>query len=82
MKQEYQDQIDKYVLGQMDDTGKATFEQEAAQNAELQEQLQFTMDVASATKEGLLQQIIVRQVADMMHVPLLPWKRLTQSLVR
>ena len=50
MKQEYQDQIDKYVLGQMDDTGKATFEQEAAQNAELQEQLQFTKDVASATK--------------------------------
>ena len=50
MKQEYQDQIDKYVLGQMDDTEKTAFEQEAAQNTELQEQLQFTKDVASATK--------------------------------
>ena len=40
MKQEYQDQIDKYVLGQMDDTEKSAFEQEAAQNVELQEQLQ------------------------------------------
>ena len=50
MKQEYQDQIDKYVLDQMDDTEKTEFEQEAAQNAELQEQLQFTQDVASATK--------------------------------
>lgn len=50
MKQEYQDQIDKYVLDQMDDTEKTVFEQEAAQNTELQEQLQFTRDVASATK--------------------------------
>lgn len=50
MKQEYQDQIDKYVLGQMDDTEKSEFEQEAAQNTELQEQLQFTKDVTSATK--------------------------------
>lgn len=50
MKIEFQDQIDKYVLGQMDDTEKAAFEQEAAHNTELQEQLQFTKDVASATK--------------------------------
>ena len=50
MKQEYQDQIDNYVLDQMDDTEKTAFEQEAAQNAELQEQLQFTKDVALATK--------------------------------
>ena len=50
MKQGYQDQIDKYVLDQMDDTEKTAFEQEAAQNAELQEQLRFTQDVASATK--------------------------------
>jgi len=50
MKQEYQDQIDKYVLDQMDDTEKTAFEQEAAQNAELQEQLQFTRDVALTTK--------------------------------
>ena len=50
MKQEYQDQIDKYVLGQMDNTEKMVFKQEATQNAELQEQLQFTKDVASATK--------------------------------
>ena len=50
MKQEYQDQIDKYVLGQMDNTEKTVFEQEAAQNTELQEQLQFTKDVVSATK--------------------------------
>ena len=50
MKQEYQDQIDKYVLGQMDDTEKSVFEQDVAQDAELQEQLQFTQDVASATK--------------------------------
>lgn len=50
MKQEYQDRIDKYVLGQMDDTEKSVFEQDVAQDAELQEQLQFTKDVASATK--------------------------------
>ena len=50
MKQEYQEQIDKYVLGQMDDTEKSVFEQDAAQDAELQEQLHFTLDVASATK--------------------------------
>lgn len=50
MKQEYQDRIDKYVLGQMDDTEKSEFEQEAAQNTELQEQLQFTKVVTSATK--------------------------------
>ena len=50
MKQEYQDKIDKYVLDQMDDTEKSEFEQEAAQNTELQEQLQFTKDVTSATK--------------------------------
>lgn len=50
MKIEFQDQIDKYVLGQMDDTEKAAFEQEAAHNTELQEQLQFTKDVTSATK--------------------------------
>ena len=50
MKQEYQDQIDKYVLGQMDDTEKSVFEQDVAQDAELQEQLQFTKDVTSATK--------------------------------
>ena len=34
----------------MDDTEKTAFEQEATQNAELQEQLQFTKDVALATK--------------------------------
>ena len=50
MKQEYQDKIDKYVLGQMDDTEKSVFEQDVAQDAELQEQLQFTKDVTSATK--------------------------------
>ena len=50
MKQEYQDQIDKYVLDQMDDTEKSAFEQEAAQNSELQEQLQFTRVVTTATK--------------------------------
>lgn len=50
MKQEYQDQIDKYVLGQMDDTEKSVFEQDVAQDAELQEQLLFTKDVTSATK--------------------------------
>ena len=50
MKQEYQDQIDKYVLGQMDDTEKSVFEQDVAQDAGLQEQLQFTKDVTSATK--------------------------------
>lgn len=50
MKIEFQDQIDKYVLGQMDDTEKKAFEQEVNHNAELLEQLQFTQDVASATK--------------------------------
>jgi hypothetical protein len=50
MKQEYQDQIDKYVLGQMTDTEKSTFEQEVAHDAELQEQFLFTQDVALATK--------------------------------
>lgn len=50
MKQEYQDQIDKYVLGQMDDAEKSAFEQDVAQNIEIQEQLEFTQDVASAAK--------------------------------
>ena len=50
MKQEYQEQIDKYVLDQMDNAERTAFEQEAAQDTELQEQLQFTQDVASATK--------------------------------
>ena len=34
----------------MDDAEKTAFEQEAAKNAELQKQLQFTKDVTSATK--------------------------------
>ena len=50
MKQEYQDQIDKYVLGQMDEAEKSSFEQIVAADAEIQEQLQFTQEVASATK--------------------------------
>lgn len=50
MKIEFQDQIDKYVLGRMGDTERAIFEKEVAKNAELQEQLQFTQDVISATK--------------------------------
>jgi len=50
MKIDFQDQIDKYVLDQMDDTEKTAFEQDVERDAELQEQLQFTKDVASATK--------------------------------
>lgn len=50
MKIEFQDQIDKYVLDQMDNAERTAFEQEAAQDTELQEQLQFTQNVASATK--------------------------------
>ena len=50
MKIDFQDQIDKYVLGQMDDTEKSAFEQEVTQDVELQEQLQFTLEVVSATK--------------------------------
>ena len=50
MKIEFQDQIDKYVLDQMDDTEKTSFEQSATLDTELQEQLQFTHDVASAIK--------------------------------
>lgn len=50
MKIDFQDQIDKYVLDQMDDTEKTAFEQDVEREAELQEQLQFTKDVASATK--------------------------------
>jgi pantoate kinase len=50
MKQEFQAQIDKYVLRQMDEAEMSAFEQDVAVDAEIQEQLQFTQEVASATR--------------------------------
>ena len=58
MKQEYQDQIDKYVLGQMDDTEKSVFEQDVAQDAGLQipQQLynQISCELPRCEQQGLL----------------------------
>ena len=48
MNQEYQDKIDKYLLGQMSDTESLNFEKEMAEDKDLMEQLEFTKNVKDA----------------------------------
>lgn len=50
MKIENQDNIDRYVLGEMSVEEHAGFERQVAQDAKLQEQLEFTQNVNTAIK--------------------------------
>lgn len=50
MKINFQDRIDDYLLGRMFNEERNSFELEAAEDTELQEQLQFTKTVQKATK--------------------------------
>lgn len=50
MKIEFQDRIDDYLLDRMSDEDRTSFETDAAEDAELKEQLQFTETVQQATK--------------------------------
>ena len=50
MKIEFQDRIDDYLLDRMSDEERKSFESDAAADAELKEQLQFTETVQQATK--------------------------------
>lgn len=50
MNIEFQDRIDDYLLGRMSDEERNSFESDAAADAELKEQLQFTEAVQQATK--------------------------------
>lgn len=50
MKIEFQDRIDNYLLDRLSDDERKSFESDAAENAELKEQLQFTETVQQATK--------------------------------
>lgn len=48
MNQEYQDKIDKYLLGQMSETDSLNFEKEMAEDKDLKEQFEFTKNVKDA----------------------------------
>lgn len=50
MKIEFQDRIDDYLLDRMSDEERTSFETDAAEDAELKEQLQFTETFQQATK--------------------------------
>lgn len=50
MKIEYQDKIDRYILGEMSAEERTDFEKQVAQDAELQELLEFTKNVNTAIK--------------------------------
>ena len=50
MKIDFQDRIDDYLLARMSDEERKRFETDAAEDAELKEQLQFTETVQQATK--------------------------------
>ena len=50
MKIVFQDRIDDYLLNRMSDEERKSFESDAAEDAELKEQLQFTETVQQATK--------------------------------
>ncbi|WP_455585993.1 hypothetical protein [Bacteroides sp.] len=50
MKIENQDNIDRYVLGEMSAEERTDFERQVAQDAGLQEQLEFTQNVKTAMK--------------------------------
>lgn len=51
MRLEYQDNIDKYLLGRMSDEERALFEAKCAENPELKEQLEHTQDVKAVISE-------------------------------
>ena len=53
MKIEFQDRIDDYLLDRMSDEQRNSFESDAAKDAELKEQLQFTETVQQATKSRI-----------------------------
>ena len=48
MNQEYQDRIDKYLMGQMSEQDSRDFENEIANNRSLKEQFEFTKNVKEA----------------------------------
>ena len=48
MKKDFQDKIDKYILGRMTDEEKAQFEAEVNQDESKKEQLEFTRNVKGA----------------------------------
>lgn len=50
MKIEYQDKIDRYILGKMSAEERMDFEKQVTQDAELQEQLEFTQNVNTAIR--------------------------------
>lgn len=51
MRLEYQDSIDKYLLGRMSDEERTLFEAKCAENPELKEQLEHTQDVKTIISE-------------------------------
>ena len=51
MRLEYQDDIDRYLLGRMSDEERALFEAKCAENTELKEQLEHTQDVKAVISE-------------------------------
>lgn len=51
MRLEYQDNIDRYLLGRMSDEERALFEAKCAENPELKEQLEHTQDVKAVITE-------------------------------
>ena len=51
MRLEYQDDIDRYLLGRMSDEEIALFEAKCAENTELKEQLEHTQDVKMVISE-------------------------------
>lgn len=59
MRLEYQDDIDRYLLGRMTDEERALFKAKCAKNTELKEQLEHTQDVKAVISERgkLLQKI-------------------------
>lgn len=51
MRLEYQDNIDRYLLGRMSDKERALFEAKCAENPELKEQLEHTQNVKAVITE-------------------------------
>ena len=51
MRLEYQDDIDRYLLGRMSDEERALFEAKCAEKTELKEQLEHTQDVKAVISE-------------------------------
>lgn len=51
MRQEYQDEIDRYLLDKMSDKERKSFEEKCTKNSELKEQLDHTSEVKTAISE-------------------------------